>query len=82
MVTVFLMADAVVCTKRGQKVPQGFYNLELMLNSVIRTGDVLHCGSCMDARGISDDDIVTGARRSTMMALSEKTLTADKVLVF
>ncbi|MCG8025606.1 MAG: DsrE family protein [Candidatus Thiodiazotropha endolucinida] len=81
-VTLFLLADAVVCANRGQKVPQGFYNVELMLNSVIRKGEVLLCGNCMDARGVGDDDLVADARRSSMKELGEKTLTADKVLVF
>ena len=81
-ITVFLLADAVVCAKRGQKVPQGFYNMELMLKSIIRNGDVLACGTCMDARGLTDDDILEGAKRSTMPVLSEHTLNADKVLVF
>ncbi|MCP4408546.1 MAG: hypothetical protein GY807_12435 [Gammaproteobacteria bacterium] len=81
-VTVFLMADAVICAKRGQKVPQGFYNIELMLKSVIRKGEVLLCGTCMDARGFTDDDIVQDARRSTMQELAQRTLAADKVLVF
>ena len=81
-VTLFLMADAVVCAKRGQKVPQGFYNIELMVNSVVRKGKVLLCGTCMDARGFTDDDIVQGAQRSTMQELAEHTLAADKVLVF
>ena len=81
-VTVFLMADAIVCAKHGQTVPQGFYNIELMLKSVIRKGEVLLCGTCMDARGFGDDDIVPDARRSTMQELAERTLAADKVLVF
>jgi uncharacterized protein involved in oxidation of intracellular sulfur len=81
-VTVFLMADAVVCAKAGQKVPQGYYNLELMVKSVVRQGEVLLCGTCMDARGLSDKEIVEGARRSTMDELAEHTLRADKVLVF
>lgn len=81
-VAVFLIADAVVCAKRGQKVPQGFYNIELMLNSVIRKGEVLLCGTCMDARGFTDDDILPGGQRSTMQELAERTLKADKVLVF
>lgn len=81
-VTVFLMADAVVCGKRGQKVPQGFYNIELMLNSVMRKGELLLCGTCMDARGFTDDDIADDAQRSTMQELAERTLVADKVLVF
>ncbi len=35
------MADAVACAKAGQKVPQGYYNLELMTKSIIRSGEVL-----------------------------------------
>lgn len=81
-ITVFLLADAVVCAKNGQKVPQGFYSIELMLKSILRKGEVLACGTCMDARGLTDDDLVEGARRSTMKALSECTLHADKVIVF
>ena len=26
--TVFLMADAVNCAKKGQKTPEGYYNIE------------------------------------------------------
>jgi len=81
-ISVFLLADAVVCAKRGQKVPQGFYNLELMLKSVIRKGEVLLCGTCMDARGLTDEEVLESAKRSTMKELAELTRTADKVLVF
>ncbi|MCU7933544.1 MAG: DsrE family protein [Candidatus Thiodiazotropha sp. (ex Dulcina madagascariensis)] len=81
-VTLFLLADAVICANLGQKVPQGFYNMELMLNAVARKGEVLLCGTCMDARGITDEAIVAGARRSTMKELAERTLAADKVVVF
>lgn len=81
-VTVFLMADAVTCAKAGQKVPQGFYNLELMLKSVARRGEVLLCGTCMDARGLTDGELLEGARRSTLDELAERTLAADRVLVF
>lgn len=81
-ITVFLMADAVVCAKSGQKVPEGFYNLELMINSVLRKGEVLLCGTCMDARGFADSDVITGTQRSTMKVLADRTIAADKVLVF
>jgi uncharacterized protein involved in oxidation of intracellular sulfur len=81
-VTLFLMADAVACAKAGQKVPQGYYNLELMVKSVARKGAVLLCGTCMDARGLTDTEIVEGARRSTMDELAEATLAADRVVVF
>jgi uncharacterized protein involved in oxidation of intracellular sulfur len=81
-VCLFLMADAVACARRGQKVPQGYYNLELMVKSVLRGGEVLLCGTCMDARGLGDDQMVEGARRSTMEELAERTLAAERVLVF
>jgi len=81
-VRVFLMADAVGCAKSGQKVPEGYYNVQLMLGKILRKGDVALCGICMDARGLTDQDMVDGARRSTMGELAQWTAEADKVLVF
>lgn len=82
-VTVFLMADAVGAARRGQKVPEGYYNLERMLKRVIvGKGRVLLCGTCMDARGMTDEDAMDGASRSTLDALATATAEADKVLVF
>jgi len=81
-VTVFLMADAVVSAKKGQKTPEGYYNVERMLKPLARKGEVLLCGTCMDARGLSDEEILEGCRRSTMDELANLTLKADKVLVF
>jgi uncharacterized protein involved in oxidation of intracellular sulfur len=81
-ISVFLMADAITCAKKGQEVPQGFYNLELMIKSVLRKGEILLCGTCMDARGFTDEDVIEGTQRSTMPELAERTLAADKVLVF
>ena len=76
------MADAVSCAKAGQKIPQGFYNLELMIKSVLRKGEVLLCGTCMDARGFTDEDVIEGTQRSTMAELAQRTLAVDKVLIF
>ena len=82
-VRVFLIGDAVTCAKAGQKVPQGFYNIELMVNRVIRgKGQVGLCGSCMDARGIAVTEIVEGSHRSSMEELAQWTQWADKVVVF
>ena len=39
-VRVFLMADAVGCAKRGQKVPEGYYNVQIMLGKLLRKGEV------------------------------------------
>lgn len=81
-VTVFLMADAVACAKKGQKVPNGYYSIERMLKPVVRSGELLLCGTCMDARGIADDEVLEGARRSSMDELAGKTIAADRLLVF
>jgi uncharacterized protein involved in oxidation of intracellular sulfur len=82
-VTVFLMADAVLAAKRGQKTPDGYYNMERMLKRVTAgKGQVLLCGTCMDARGLPEAEMMEGARRSTMDELAQATLAADTVLVF
>ena len=82
-VTVFLMADSVVAAKKGQKTPEGYYNMERMLKRVVvGKGSVLLCGTCMDARGMTEADLMDGVSRSTMDELASATLAADKVLVF
>ncbi len=82
-IVVFLMADAVIAARAGQKTPDGYYNIERMLKRVLLgKGAVLLCGACMDARGLGDADVVAGARRSTMDELAADTVAADKVLVF
>ena len=80
---VFLVADAVVAAKAQQKTPDGYYNIERMLKRALGSnGKVLLCGTCMDARGISDGELLEGARRSTMDELANATAEADKVLIF
>lgn len=39
-VRVFLMGDGVQCAVKGQDTPQGYYNIERMLGSVLRAGEV------------------------------------------
>ncbi|MNG24092.1 DsrE/DsrF-like family protein [compost metagenome] len=72
----------MACARAGQKVPEGYYNLELMLSKLLRHGEVALCGICMDARGMTEADLIEGARRSTLAELADWTAAADKVLVF
>lgn len=82
-VRVFLIGDAASAAHRLQKVPSGFYNLEVMLGSVVSHSGVIGvCGTCMDARGISAEDLILGAHRSSMDELTQWTVWADKMLVF
>jgi uncharacterized protein involved in oxidation of intracellular sulfur len=82
-ITVFLMADAVLAAKARQKTPEGYYNVERMLKRVLSgKGAVLLCGTCMDARGLTDAELLDGASRSTMDQLASTVIEADKVFVF
>jgi len=82
-ITIFLMADAVACVKKGQKTPEGSRNLERMLKRFVGGNhQLLLLGQCMDARGQSDAELIEGARRSTMDELAAATIEADKVMVF
>ena len=82
-VRVFLIGDAVGSAKRDQKVPQGFYNIENMLRPVPRkVGQIGVCGTCMDARGITEAELAEGCHRSSMDELTDWTLWAERVAVF
>ncbi len=82
-VQLFLMADAVTCALPNQATPQGYYNIERMLRSVIaRGGEVKACGTCSEARGIKGLPLIEGVEISTMSQLCDWTVAADKVLTF
>lgn len=68
---IFLMGDAVTVAVRGQKVPEGYDNLGIMLRA-FGAGSVAIgcCDTCIDARGIEEG------------SLTEWTLWAEKVLTF
>jgi uncharacterized protein involved in oxidation of intracellular sulfur len=82
-VRIFLLGDAVGCAVSDQKVPNGYYHLDRMIESAARHGaDVGCCGTCLDARGIKEDVLVKGAHRSTLDELTDWTLWADRVMSF
>lgn len=82
-VRVFLIGDAASCAKAGQKVPAGYYNIETMLRTLGRhAAGIGVCGTCMDARGMAETDLVEGAHRSSMDELTAWSLDADKVIAF
>lgn len=82
-VNVFLMADAVGCGIPHQNTPQGYYNIERMVKSVVnKGGKVKACGTCADARGIKDLELIEGVEISNMAELAKWTVEADKVFTF
>jgi uncharacterized protein involved in oxidation of intracellular sulfur len=82
-VRVFLMGDAVVAAMANQRLPDGYYHLDRMIESVARRGaDIGCCGTCMDARGIVEQMLTKGTRRSTLDELADWTLWAEQVVTF
>jgi len=39
-IRVFLTGDGVSCAHRGQRTPEGYYNVERMVKSLARRGEV------------------------------------------
>ena len=82
-IRIFLMADAVGCARAGQITPDGNYNIERMLRGcTTRRIEVGACGTCMDARGLTDDQLMNGTRRSSMAELADWTVWADQVVTW
>nr|NQU93300.1 DsrE family protein [Bacteroidota bacterium] len=82
-IKIFLLADAVFCALPKQKTPDGFYNIERMLKSVIkRGGEVKACGGCSQARGIDTLEFIDGVQLSNMIEFSNWAVECEKVLSF
>lgn len=81
-VVVFLMSDAVVAAKKGQQTPEGYYNTQFMLDKVVRHGTVLLCSSCLKARALDKSELLEGTQSSSMAALAEETIKAERVITF
>jgi len=82
-VNIFLMGDAVTIAKRGQRPPEGFYNLEKMLGDLIGRGvRIGACGTCMNSRGLAQEDMVQGVEKGTMMVLAKWVKESHTLLSF
>jgi uncharacterized protein involved in oxidation of intracellular sulfur len=80
-VRLFLFGDSVVAAAEDQQVPNGYYNTGKQIVLLLRKGGaVALCGSCMDARGMSEERSIEGTHRSNMDELSEWTRWADQVI--
>jgi uncharacterized protein involved in oxidation of intracellular sulfur len=40
LVRIYLIGDGVACAKQGQNTPDGYYNVERMVKSLVRRGEV------------------------------------------
>ena len=82
-VRLFLLGDSVASAKKGQKTPDGYYNMEMMLRALVNKGVIIKaCGTCLNARGLDVSEIVDGVERGSMKILSEWVQVSDKVISF
>jgi uncharacterized protein involved in oxidation of intracellular sulfur len=82
-VKIFCFGDAVGCAIANQQLPNGYYHLDRMLTSAAHHGaEIGLCGSCMDARGIASEMLISDARRSSLDEVTDWTLWADKTITF
>jgi uncharacterized protein involved in oxidation of intracellular sulfur len=81
--SIYLLGDAVVGARKGQQTPKGFYNFGKMLMLFANKGvPISICITCMEARGIKEEELLEGVRPGGMQVLSEWVLHNDKVLTF
>lgn len=82
-VKVFLMGDSVLAAKRGQRTPEGYYNIEKMIGSLVQRGvELKACSACMDARGLDAGDLVEGVERGSMRILAGWIKESENVVSF
>ena len=83
-VNIFLTGDAVTTAKRGQKPPEGYYNLEGMLKELIGKGiEVIACRTCIAARGLIKGDLIEGVQIGTTVGnLAKWVKESQKVLSY
>jgi uncharacterized protein involved in oxidation of intracellular sulfur len=82
-VNVFLLGDGVSVALRGQRTPQGYYNLEQTLSELVQAGvSIRACRTCCSARGIDENSIATGVQIGGIMDLAEWVKNSKQVLVF
>jgi uncharacterized protein involved in oxidation of intracellular sulfur len=82
-VNIFLLGDAVVAARKGQKTPEGYYNLEKMLRDLVVSGaKVLACGTCLNSRALKKEDLIEGIEVGTTLKLASWIKESAKVLSF
>ncbi|UCD02426.1 MAG: DsrE family protein [Promethearchaeota archaeon] len=79
-INIFLVEDGIFVGKKNQD-PTTYENVGKWMKDVIEEGaNVKACGVCMRARGLSEDELIEGIRKTTMNTLVEMCAEADNIL--
>lgn len=80
-VNIFLLGDAVGIAKKAQQPPSGYYNLAQMLGELaILEANISACGTCLNARGIKEDEPVEGVAVGKMLDLARWIGESSKII--
>jgi tRNA 2-thiouridine synthesizing protein D len=82
-VKIWLFENGVYLAKKNQKPAQGLINYGQLLENLIQGGsEVKACVVCLEARGLTQTDLMDGVKIATVHELVEWTVNSDKVIVF
>jgi tRNA 2-thiouridine synthesizing protein D len=82
-VRIFLIENGVYVAKKGQKPASDQPNFGSYLEDLIAGGQEVKASVvCIQARGLTETDLISGIKIVTLNELVEWTTTSDKVLVF
>jgi uncharacterized protein involved in oxidation of intracellular sulfur len=82
-ISVFLLGDGVTCGIAGPAPANPEYSPQEMLRSITQAGNaIIACGTCMEARGLTQSSMIPEVRRGTLDQLVTWTEEAEKVLSF
>ena len=82
-IAIFLLGDGVTAGLKRQSPSDVAYNAQEMLRLLGANGvPIAACTTCLQARGIADEDLVAGVHRGSLEGLTNLIEDAEKVLSF
>jgi len=80
---IFLLGDGVTAGVKRQSPSDVAYNAQEMLRLLAANEvPVSACTTCLQARGIADEDLVAGVQRGSLEGLTNLIEDAEKILSF
>jgi uncharacterized protein involved in oxidation of intracellular sulfur len=82
-VRIFLFGDGVTCALAGLSPAHADYNPQELLQAIAgANAEIAACGTCLEARGISQESLIAPVKRGSLDQLVEWVEEAEKVINF
>ena len=79
---VFIAFVLISATYAKSSDPGSKTTIGMVIYSISKGARVKICGSCADARGLKNVQLIEGAEISTMDELTKRVVDSDKVIIF